>query len=721
MRQLLIIIITCLGIGLLTERQAQAAGVALDEDMQAAIKTAPNGMTLSSLFDVNDVDYSATQLVDGELTKASIAQITNDNIEPRAEQVGALWSQQLGKTGAKVNLTHDTSWSFWLYFGNKQANQSSGMAFVLQNDEEATHAIAHSGKGQSLGVWAGDTNSRLTPANLASGAIQNSWALEFDTTVNKTPSPGAGEYYDAEGVPSQGPHIASGYPSDASMYKQYGQRNKYYYALRHQQPKLMTNPADGQWRHVTIDWQVETSQMTYAFNDQNAKTREPVTPEVQDTIKIDRKKLSRDKKTLANEVSWGITGSTGKRNSANQLVVLDKTPRQIHFSTSADTNIMKNLAVVRRIKEGDVVNSGETLRYTMRATADQPTPAGTLTTAMAQLPAVSAVKRIRGYFTNDGGHALYTLTDKELLAEQVDAQMTNQAFSMANPSMVFWLKTEMQPVDHDVYVPPRKVVFSGVDHYVELKSAGYTVQRKLNLKLENLGEDSVNVEKGGDVTVNARLSNNGKDISPGTMVDSRIRVEVGALTFTMNQLKGTWQGTSGKFQFEVPNRLLKEGKNSIIVRATNKNETAEPLKITANQRSGDLVFDQMPCNCNFKGELNGKHQIITRDKGWQLRIRDGRGAGNSWKLQLNVSKKFISKDGQELSGNLIYRKKNSHYKQEIGGKPTVIEEQTTKTDDERVDVAGKWRANDGVLIEVDGATVAGDYSGELLWQLTDGP
>ena len=134
MRQLLIIIITCLGIGLLTERQAQAAGVALDEDMQAAIKTAPNGMTLSSLFDANDVDYSATQLVDGELTKASIAQITNDNIEPRAEQVGALWSQQLGKTGAKVNLTHDTSWSFWLYFGNKQANQSSGMAFVLQND-----------------------------------------------------------------------------------------------------------------------------------------------------------------------------------------------------------------------------------------------------------------------------------------------------------------------------------------------------------------------------------------------------------------------------------------------------------------------------------------------------------------------------------------------------------------------------------------------------------
>lgn len=721
MRRLLIIIITCLGVGLLSERQAQAAGVALDEDMQAAVKTAPNGMTLSSLFDAKDVQGSATQLVDGTFTKESIAQITNDNISPQAEQVGALWSQRLGKTEAKVNLTHDTSWSFWLYFGNKAAKQSSGIAFVLQNDGRTTQAIARSGKGQSLGVWAGDTNSRASASYLATTAIQHSWALEFDTTVNKTSSPGAGNYYDAEGIPSQGPHIASGYPADASMYKQYGQRNKHYFALKHQQPKLMTNPADGHWRHVTIDWKVASSQLTYAFNDQNPKTRQSVTPEVQDTVTIDRKKLSADGKTPADKVTWGITGATGKFNSANQLIVLDQTPRQLHFSTLAETNIMQNMSIKRKIKEGDTVTPGETLRYVLHATANNPTQVGTLTTATALLPAISAVKRVRGHFTNDGVHALHTLNSEELLADRVDARIASRAFSVANPALAFWLKTEIQPVDHDVYVPPRKLIFSGVDHYVEVQSAGYTVQRKLNLKLECLDDKALSVEKGEDATVHARLSNAGQDVNADIVADTKVRVDVGGLTFNLSQLKGTWEGTSGKFRFKVPSRLLKPGKNNVSVQATNRKDAADPLKIAINQRSGDLAFDTMPCNCNFKGELNGRHQMIGRDKDWQLRVRDGRGAGSSWKLQLNVSKKFTTTDGRELSGDVVYRNGKARQKLTIGDKPTVIEEQTTKEDDECVDVAQKWKDNDGVLIEVNGDAVAGDYNGELLWQLTDAP
>ncbi len=717
MRRLLFIIITCLGVGLLSERQAQAAGVALDEDMQAAVKTAPNGMTLSSLFNT----YSETQLIDGTFTKESIAQITNDNIDSRTNEVGAFWSQQLGETKAKVNLTHDTSWSFWLYFGNKKANQSSGMAFVLQNAPEATHAIAKGGKGQSLGVWASDTNSGASASGLSQIAIQHSWALEFDTTVNKTPSPGAGNYYDADGIPSQGPHIASGYPADASMYKQYGQRNKHYFSLKHQQPKLMANPADGQWRHVTIDWKVQSSQMTYTFNDQDPKTRQQMKPEVQDTITIDRKKLSADGRTLANEVTWGITGSTGKFNSANQLVVLDQTPRQIQFSKLAETNIMQDMAVKRKIKEGDTVTPGETLRYVLHATAKNPTNSGTLTTATAMLPAISAVKRIRGHFTNDGIHALHPLNSQELLADRIDAQIANHAFSVATPALAFWLKTEIQSVDHDVYVPPRKVIFSGVDHYVEIESAGYTVKRKLNLKLESLDDGPLSAEKGKDPVVHARLSNDGKDINDDIIADTKVRIDVGGLTFSLNQLKGSWEGTSGKFQFKVPNRLLKPGKNSVSIQATNRKDVAKPLSIAVNQRSGDLAFDTMPCNCNFKGELNGKHQMIGRDKDWQLRVRDGRGAGSSWKLQLNVSKKFTTTDGRELSGDVVYRNGKARQKQTIGDKPTVIEEQTTKTDDECTDVAKKWKDDDGVLIEVNGDAVAGDYSGELLWQLTDAP
>lgn len=718
----LFIILTCLGIGLLSERQAQAAGVALDADMQAAIKTAPNGMTMASLFETGDVESSATQLVDGAVTKKSIAQITNDNIQPTAEQIGAFWSQKLGATEAKVDLTHDTRWSFWMYFGNKKTQLSSGMAFVLQNDEEATRAIAGGGKGQSLGVWAGDANGRMTADNLAKRGIQNSWALEFDTTVNDTAGVGTGSFYDHEGIASQGPHIASGYPGQATTYKQYGQPKNYYYALNHQQPKAMTHPADGQWHHVTIDWHVQSSQLTYAFNDQDVKTRRSVKPEVQDTITVDLKKLSSDGRTPAKSATWGITGSTGKRNSANQLVVLDETPRQLRFETATQTAVMRQETVERKIVEGDTVAAGEILRYVMRAKDERATATGTLTTGTALLPTVSAIRRLNGQFSIDGQKPLYTLQKDELLANRVDFVSDQHVFTQANPALQFQLNAEVQSITRDTYVPPRKVVFSGPDHYVEMRSVGYTVQRKLDLKLENLGESEVSLEKGKDLTVKARLSNAGQALDADAMKDSRLQIMVNGATFTLDQLKGSWQGVRGEFQFTVPAEQFKSGVNDICVNAKNRKDQARPLKLTATQRSGKLEFEKMPCDCcGFKGNLTGQRRTISRsqEKDWQLCVRDGRGRGNSWQLQLRVSKPFTTANGHELSGEIIYR--NQQTTQTLGNQPTVIEQRATTRDDERTDVAGDWESDTGVLVSVAGDAVAGEYSGELTWQLMDAP
>lgn len=718
MRRLLIVLMF-LGIGLLGNQQAQAAGVALDEDMQAAVKTAPNGMTLSSLFNTNGIDFSATQLVDGLVTKQSIAQITNDNIQPRAEQIGAFWSQAQGETAAKIDLTQNTRWSFWMYFGNKRTNLSSGMAFVLQNDDEATSAIANAGKGQSLGVWGGDVNGYLSADGLAKRAVQNSWALEFDTTVNNSPSVGAGSYYDHDSIPSQGPHIASGYPAQAATYKQNGTKNRYYYSLNHHRPQLMAHPADGHWRHVTIDWQAKGSRLSYAFNDQDPQTRQTKRPEVKDSLAIDLTKLSPDGRTPAKSATWGITGSTGRRNSANQLVVLDETPRQLRFATSAKTMVLQPTAAKRQLKEGDTVIAGEKLQYDLQAIDERPTQRGSLTTVTALLPTASAIKRLNGEFSQGGATPLYTFNQNELLADRVETRLSQRVFTTAQPNLQFLLNTEVQAMDRDTYVPPRKVVFAGPDHFVEVKSVGYTVKRKLDLQLKNLGEDTLSFEKGEDVELKAQLTNGRRPLTAEMLKESQIQVNVNKMTFTFKQLNGSWQGTQGEFRLKVPNWALKEKTNQIQIEATNRQDKAEPLKVAATQHSGDLAFETVPCHCSFKGELTGAKQMITRDKGWQLQVRDDRGTGSSWKLQLSVSKSFTTTSGNQLSGDMVYCCDGTT--KTLGTEPTVIEQQTTKQDDEVTDVAGHWGAKEGVLMAVDGDAVAGEYQGELLWQLTDAP
>jgi hypothetical protein len=63
------------------------------------------------------------------------------------------------------------------------------MAFVLQNDPNGTTASAKVSSssiiGETLGVWGVDTNNKLQDGDeFAKTAIQNSWALEFDTYTN---------------------------------------------------------------------------------------------------------------------------------------------------------------------------------------------------------------------------------------------------------------------------------------------------------------------------------------------------------------------------------------------------------------------------------------------------------------------------------------------------------------------------------------------------------
>lgn len=333
---------------------AQAADNA---DYQNALKTAPKGLKWSDdTFVIADfqkavdnrkhktldqslinplVDHHSSLTNNVEITttsnQTSVIKMTNDNW-----QTGAVWSN---KTKSNYfDITHEQIASMWLYFGKiNQDLPGDGMAFVLQNDPNGENSIALSAdgtpvNGQSLGVWGADWNvENEDPNKLAATAIQNSWALEFDTFVNMERNyiTGEGVSFDSEipNVSSSLRHIAGNYPASPDTYK-FGIGYPYYFSMVHNNLQAKPDLVDSKWHHVTIKWtpnptNADKGDLTYKYNDKDPVTGMPIKNPTTSTFTLDTKKFGlngNDKKLY-----WGFTGSTG-RNSENNLVIFESIP-----------------------------------------------------------------------------------------------------------------------------------------------------------------------------------------------------------------------------------------------------------------------------------------------------------------------------------------------------------------------------------------------------------
>ncbi|WP_125590260.1 hypothetical protein [Companilactobacillus jidongensis] len=225
------------------------------------INSAPYGLSLDNYF-----DYPATYTT-GEANSARTSKPSNN---PTTDVV--LLTDGKGETSSVwsngdnyIDTSKKQTLSMWLYFGRNSdpKGAADGMAFVLQNDPLGTKAISKLNnkvnKGESLGVWGSDgsklvTNNdapiktdSTTPIQLQ--AIQNSWALEFDTFTNNGSSkddtvnggkvsnistnahntnaslPNAGDAFDwlpysGDNTFIRGSHIAWNYPARLTSYKQ---------------------------------------------------------------------------------------------------------------------------------------------------------------------------------------------------------------------------------------------------------------------------------------------------------------------------------------------------------------------------------------------------------------------------------------------------------------------------------------------------------------------
>lgn len=316
-----------------------------------------------------------------------------------------MWS-----TDQTFDINKPQTISAWLYFGSGTGDtsdiNSEGIAFVLQNDSNGVAALGAGLEG--MGVYGYDASrvnlvagSAPTQSYIKSTAVQNSIALEFDSSLNDffakvngpinnngTKFPTYKAYYSLNGYDTQYGktldsslgfpsnakygaggtfgHIAATYPGLEASYQLFDLTLNNYakanyqgtftngYILVHikpnQAPELI-NDTDSSgnpvyWHHVTIDWTPPESgstngTLTYNYNDlYKDGTKNTNTTNSNFKKVTDSIQVDTSKlNTTSGKVRWGFTGANGPSTSvASKLVAFDSLPNLLY--ATADGNIV---------------------------------------------------------------------------------------------------------------------------------------------------------------------------------------------------------------------------------------------------------------------------------------------------------------------------------------------------------------------------------------------
>lgn len=171
-------------------------------------------------------------------------------------QPGGIWYNEPLDLSADFNLE--------MYFALDLpggVNPSQGFAFVMQSTGPT--ALSQEG-GQTLGVWA---NNSISNNNLRAGAIQDGFAVEFDTFYNNG-TLFQNQFFDngLSLLNDGGSHISWGFPGRESTYSTryilfYGTRK----IMNHRgvSPDVGINLDLNNWRKFTVSYDSSAGQLTY--------------------------------------------------------------------------------------------------------------------------------------------------------------------------------------------------------------------------------------------------------------------------------------------------------------------------------------------------------------------------------------------------------------------------------------------------------------------------
>ncbi|MFD1420935.1 L-type lectin family protein [Lactiplantibacillus songbeiensis] len=679
--------------------------------------SAPQGIRLNNIFETAKFDGNSAQVSQAPAGKDQ-ADIVNITQQPN--QLGAIWS----KDNYKFDLKKDAKASMWLYFGGGGARAADGMALVLQNSKDGTNAISKTDKGESLGVWGQDfdNNSSTNPQTISGTAIQNSWALEFDTNSNQSQK--VGDAFDM-GEPV-GMHIAENYPGESSSYSPISDggwffRN-YFYKLNHNHIISNLSLANGKWHHLSLQWEAPKSGsrngfMTYTFDDKDPTTGRTITNAPQQTAEVDCDKFH----SADDKVYWGFTGATGKRYE-RAYVIFEGIPDVVNARATLS---LKNMTTQQDIVEGSQVTTGDKLQYDYDLKYLNGVHAWSK--IQADLPLDAHFKFKSGVLTYDNGQT-QTVTASDIQNNHLKFDFAND-LSTSNNHARLTLTGVAENTQPDTIVTMQQInqAFRGLNQIINVDAPDYHVvgQRLVHLLLaDDQVTSNLTFDRHHNAMINGRIFYRLGEWTNAGIDQVTVKLNDKVLTVP-DQLKWSWSdsetGNSGKFNLIVPWRYLHTGTNQMSLRVTDKTaQQSNEVQVTINVPRGQLTLSKVATQSAFQPvAVNGQPQHhIGRQSDWQVVVDDERGTGSRWQLQAHATQP-VDAHQRPLNVDVVFN--NGSRDQSLIRDNVIVMDHEATTDDDEQHIAAQWAPHQGVLLNVSSGAVPGNYQTTIHWTLNDVP
>lgn len=594
------------------------------------------------------------------------------------------------------------------------------MAFVLQNDARGVDAIAKTtsgtvGDGETLGVWGVDDG--ITNPQIQSRAIQNSWALEFDSFSNTQSRKGSA--FDTS-VGSY-PHIASNYPGAGLTYVTNNLNPDNPYVLMQHQGVIQNNSysllSNGAWHHVTMRWDATAKTMTYSYNDKDPSTGNAQTPVGTKTFSIDTTKIDPNNTGYAR---WGFTGSTGT-NWENNLVIFEQVPGVVNSSASVTAT---DLTTDKVIAAGDTVTSGDQLQLAYKLNYDSGSQDWKDIVAKIAVPNNMTVSYARVTYA-DGKSEL--IDPGTISAQTLKYQLTHDLNGTNAPATITIIGNVMGVKNATTAVAAAKSTFNGSNALTNATTPNFTISAASNWYLRLFFGTAANGTKTSQMDLDAvkdttltghftySLTSTASDAGYGGTAGKAVtlRPTVNGQTQT-----STTAGDGGTFSYTVPASLLLPGANTVTLYATYNGGTNVSDVIKATINVGSLTFSNVTSNIAFNAELTGTAATIAPSSQPNISVADTRVTGKHWALSASLTGLAAS-----FPGEVVYQPGN--------GNVTTLSNQDAAIDTgdsaATTTVSKQWSStwtdssSKGLFLKIPSATTAGNYDGTITWSLKDAP
>lgn len=179
------------------------------------------------------------------------------------------------------------------------------------------------------------------------------------------------------------------------------------------------------------------------------------------------------------------------------------------------------------------------------------------------------------------------------------------------------------------------------------------------------------------------------------------------------------KGEEVVYQYAILAAQLPAGMHQVEVYAIDDSGRKSNVETVTIHVRGQLVFTNAAENISFEpGKIASQPSLSTRNPDWDIRVKDTREQGSSWRLSATLAEPFTDDRGHELKDALIFVDENGN---ETTMEPGIAADVYTHVTQDDQEISIDWEENRGILMKINPYAYAGNYTGLIRWDLVDAP